>query len=83
MLGSNDFVVASQFLQALPAVELANEPTPWIKTLPAKIAMTKSAITRITTLWIDTSPRLRFAGVNWLSGLLLFVGYTPTYAQSE
>lgn len=68
MLGSNDFVVASQFLQALPAVAFANEPIPCIKTLPASMAITNSAITRITTFWIDTSPRLRFAGVNWLSG---------------
>lgn len=49
MLGNNDLVVASQFLQALPAVALANDPTPCIKTLPASMAMTNSAITRITT----------------------------------
>ena len=57
MLGSNDFVVESQFLQALPCVAFANVPIPLINTAPASIAPTVNTMIR-PSIFCAMPPRL-------------------------
>ena len=76
MLGNSDFVVESQFLQALPCVALANVPIPLINTAPASIAPTVKTM---------ISPSISFAATARLDlkWLLIFVGDTPAYTHLE
>ena len=76
MFGSNDLVVESQFLHALPCVALANVPIPLINTAPASIAPTVKTMIS-PSISVATTARLD------LNTFLILKGDTPTYTRNR
>ena len=76
MFGNSDFVVESQFLQALPCVAFANVPIPLINTAPASIAPTVKTMIS-PSISLDWTPRLD------LNTFLILKGDTPTYTRNR